>query len=77
MLSALIDEARRLGVTQVVLETGTRQPEAMGLYEGAGLERIAPFREYVDSPLSVCWADSFASTTGGSTRTGSPVAKDR
>ena len=32
MLEALEAEARRLGYTGIVLETGNRQPEALGLY---------------------------------------------
>ncbi|XXX46314.1 GNAT family N-acetyltransferase [Sorangium sp. So ce119] len=54
VLAALEAEARRLGVTRLVLETGERQPEALALYTRAGFRRIPPFGEYVDSPLSVC-----------------------
>ncbi|XXY28968.1 GNAT family N-acetyltransferase [Sorangium sp. So ce233] len=54
VLAALEAEARRLGVTRLVLETGERQPEALALYSQAGFRRIPPFGEYVDSPLSVC-----------------------
>ncbi len=56
LLFALEAEARRLGLTRLVLETGTRQHEALALYESAGFSRIAPFGEYVGSPLSVCMA---------------------
>lgn len=56
MLDALIEQARQLGVSRVVLETGHRQQEAIALYEGSGFERIPAFGEYVDSPLSVCLA---------------------
>ncbi|XXS81548.1 GNAT family N-acetyltransferase [Sorangium sp. So ce176] len=54
VLAALEAEARRLGVTRLVLETGERQPEALALYSQAGFRRTPPFGEYVDSPLSVC-----------------------
>jgi putative acetyltransferase len=54
LLEALEVEARALGVTLLVLETGARQHEAMRLYETAGFARVAPFGEYVSSPLSVC-----------------------
>jgi putative acetyltransferase len=54
ILEALEMESRRLGVRQLVLETGERQAEAMALYSRAGFARIPPFGEYVDSPLSVC-----------------------
>jgi len=56
ILAALEAEARRLGLCRLVLETGDRQPEALGLYERAGFARIPPFGEYVESPLSVCMA---------------------
>jgi GNAT superfamily N-acetyltransferase len=54
VLDALEAEARALGLTRLVLETGVRQPEAIALYERVGYARIAAFGEYVDSPLSVC-----------------------
>ena len=56
MLAALEQEAKAIGATGIVLETGTRQPEALGLYASAGYERIQPFGEYVGSPSSVCMA---------------------
>lgn len=56
LLAALEAEARRLGLSRLVLETGVRQIEAIALYERAGFSRIAPFGEYVGSPLSVCMA---------------------
>ena len=55
LLGALEGEARRLQVARIVLETGVRQREALGLYESAGYARIPSFGEYVDSPLSVCF----------------------
>jgi GNAT superfamily N-acetyltransferase len=58
LLRALEDEARALGATRLVLETGVRQPEAIGLYESAGFERIEAFGEYVGSEFSVCMAKS-------------------
>jgi RimJ/RimL family protein N-acetyltransferase len=54
LLAALEDQARRLGLTRIVLETGTRQAEALGLYGRAGYVVIPAFGEYVGSPLSVC-----------------------
>jgi GNAT superfamily N-acetyltransferase len=56
MLAALEEHARSLGLVRVVLETGARQERAMRLYARAGFVRIAPFGEYVSSPLSVCMA---------------------
>ena len=56
ILNALESEAQALGVSRLMLETGVRQSEAIALYQRAGFSRIAPFGEYVDSPLSVCMA---------------------
>ncbi len=35
---------------------GVRQSEALALYKRAGFSNIAPFGEYVRSPLSICMA---------------------
>jgi len=56
ILEALEEEGRRLGARRLLLETGERQIDAMGLYIKAGFLRIPPFGEYVGSPLSVCMA---------------------
>ena len=55
MLDHLIGYARRNGVNLVRLETGIYQPEAISLYERAGFHRIAPFGDYTDDPLSLCY----------------------
>ena len=48
-------EARELGVRRLVLETGTRQLEALRLYRAAGFVDIDPYGEYVASAAtSVC-----------------------
>jgi putative acetyltransferase len=54
VLNALEAEARQLGVSRIVLETGLRQVEALALYRRAGFVEIPLFGEYIDSPLSVC-----------------------
>lgn len=54
LLAELEAQARALGVSRLVLETGERQPEALALYERGGFVRIPAFGEYVDSPDSVC-----------------------
>ncbi len=56
ILAALEERARRHGYAALKLETGVRQPEAMGLYEAAGYERIPCFGPYAADPLSVCYA---------------------
>ena len=54
IVAALEAEARKLGLTRLVLETGVRQREALALYERTGFERIPAWGEYVGKPLSVC-----------------------
>jgi putative acetyltransferase len=53
VLDALVDEARSRNLTHVLLETGTQQPEAIGLYERAGFVRRGPFGGYADDPNSI------------------------
>jgi GNAT superfamily N-acetyltransferase len=60
ILEALETEARALGATALVLETGARQAAALALYERAGFVRVEAWGEYVVSPLSVCMAKSLA-----------------
>jgi GNAT superfamily N-acetyltransferase len=56
IVDALEEEAGKLRIKRLVLETGIRNPEAIALYERAGFRRIAAFGEYVGSPISVCMA---------------------
>jgi GNAT superfamily N-acetyltransferase len=59
LVDALEREARLLGVTKVVLETGTRLARAIRLYETMGYARIPLFGEYLASPdTSVCFGKS-------------------
>ncbi|WP_414813216.1 GNAT family N-acetyltransferase [Nocardioides sp. Root1257] len=62
MLAHLETDVARHGVEAVVLETGTRQPEAMALYESSGYEPIPPFGFYKDAPLSRCYAKRLPTT---------------
>jgi GNAT superfamily N-acetyltransferase len=55
VLRALEDAARETGSSQLVLETGTEQPEAIRFYERAGYTRIPNFGPYADSDVSVCY----------------------
>jgi GNAT superfamily N-acetyltransferase len=55
ILEELEDAARRLGYSGVVLETGDRQPEALGLYRSAGYERIPCYPPYDSRELSLCF----------------------
>jgi putative acetyltransferase len=55
LLVRLEGEARALGLERLVLETGTRQLEALALYRRAGFTDIPPYGEYAASvTTSVC-----------------------
>jgi putative acetyltransferase len=55
LLDRLEVEARTLGISRLVLETGTRQLEAIALYRHAGFTEIPGYGEYIMSPgTSVC-----------------------
>ena len=56
VLARLEDDARAAGYARTILETGTVQPEAVGLYTSSGYQPTANFGYYRDSPLSVCFA---------------------
>ena len=55
VLTALEREARALGWTRLVLETGTGQPDAVRFYEREGYTAIPRFGYYADSPESLCY----------------------
>ena len=55
VLLAVEARARELGYERLILETGTRQPEAIGLYTSSGYEPIPPYGAYRWSPLSRCF----------------------
>jgi GNAT superfamily N-acetyltransferase len=50
VLTALESAARERGWTTLRLETGPRQPEAIGLYSRAGYRPIEAFGAYVGAP---------------------------
>jgi putative acetyltransferase len=52
MLDHLAAYAQARGVFLLRLETGIHQKEAIALYEGMGFQRIPPFGEYREDPLS-------------------------
>lgn len=56
VLRALEDQARRLGSTRIVLETGTRQPDAIRFYEREGYKSIPLYGAYIGSDESVCYS---------------------
>jgi len=56
ILRALETEARGLGLSELRLETGTAQPDAIRFYEREGYAPIENFGPYIGEPLSVCYA---------------------
>ncbi len=55
LLRRLVAVAVELGYAKVVLETGTRQPEAMALYVSEGWAPVAPYGQYCGEHLSRCY----------------------
>jgi putative acetyltransferase len=53
LLEALEDVARQKHISRISLETGIRQPEAIGLYRASGYQDCLPFGTYRDDPLSL------------------------
>jgi putative acetyltransferase len=56
VLEAIETFSRESGLSKLVLETGTLQPDAMRFYEREGYARIPNFGAYIGSDLSVCYA---------------------
>lgn len=55
ILEALEESARGAGYSRLRLETGTRQPEALRLYQRSGYESIDNYGTYRGNPLSRCF----------------------
>jgi GNAT superfamily N-acetyltransferase len=55
LLEALEAQARLLGYSGIVLETGELQRESLGLYASAGYERVPCYGVYVERPWSRCF----------------------
>ena len=60
ILRELERRARDNGYTRLVLETGTKQPEAIALYESEGYERTENYGYYRDAPQSRCYRKDLA-----------------
>jgi GNAT superfamily N-acetyltransferase len=54
VLRELERAAEELGAKRLVLETGSRQPEAVAIYERAGFTPVPCRGEYEAAPLSMC-----------------------
>ena len=60
LLRALEEAAAGAGYTDLWLETGVPQPEAISLYETAGYTRMPPFGQFAGSPQQRCYGKSLA-----------------
>ncbi|WP_243062128.1 GNAT family N-acetyltransferase [Humibacter sp. RRB41] len=58
ILTRIEDDARAIGLTRLVLETGRLHDAALALYGRHGYSRIPRFGPYVTSSSSVCLAKS-------------------
>ena len=63
ILDRLEVEAGTLGIDHLVLETGSRQPEAIQMYERAGFTARDRWGEYADAPHSRCFEKRLDSAT--------------
>lgn len=54
ILAELETSAAAAGRVRMVLETGSKQPEAIALYRSCGYTPVPKFGLYRDEPLSVC-----------------------
>ena len=55
LVTALQDWASELGYQQCILETGKKQPEAIGLYLKCGFNIIPNYGQYIGVANSVCF----------------------
>mgnify|MGYP000884389761 CR=1 FL=1 len=55
LLTRLETLAREFGYAWLWLETGTKQPEALGLYASCGFQRRESYGYYKNDPASVCF----------------------
>ncbi|MFC5948941.1 GNAT family N-acetyltransferase [Pseudonocardia lutea] len=60
VLAAIERSAAAAGRRRMILETGTKQPEAVALYRSAGYVPIPGFGVYRDEPGSLCFAKIIA-----------------
>jgi GNAT superfamily N-acetyltransferase len=72
MLAELERTARAAGYQRVILETGSKQPEAVGLYRSSGYTDIPAYGYYAGSPHSM----HFAKLPGGAGEVTAEPASD-
>jgi GNAT superfamily N-acetyltransferase len=55
VLATLEEWAREMGYTRTVLETGSRQTEAVAMYDRNGYTRIPNYDQYIGVTNSICF----------------------
>jgi GNAT superfamily N-acetyltransferase len=60
ILSELENWARELSYAKCILETGKKQPEAIGLYKKCGYNLIPNYGQYAEMENSVCFEKAIA-----------------
>lgn len=76
LLAELERTARDAGGRRMVLETGTRQPEAIALYRAEGYHEIDRFGVYRHTDSSRCFAKPLVPSSPAAARTPGPVAQE-
>jgi N-acetylglutamate synthase and related acetyltransferases len=56
ILKALEEKAEKFNYSKIILETGKRQPEALGLYGKYGYTVIPNYGAYANREMSVCFS---------------------
>ena len=65
VLAELESWAAELGFRECILETGKKQPEAIGLYQKSGYELIPNYGQYAGVENSVCMEKALRLNNGG------------
>lgn len=55
LLSRLEEQVIGRDIDRLRLQTGTRQPEAISLYESSGYQRVRPWGRYAKDPNALCY----------------------
>lgn len=74
LLAHLEAQSRPRGCTQLQLETGPRQPEALAFYRRHGFQACAAFGDYPEHPLSVFMCKRLVAHGPAACAGGSPAA---
>ena len=77
MLAYLEDTARQAGVRWLLLETGSRQPEAVALYLSCGYQPVPPFGYYAERKLAIHLGKDLLTTGGEPAGTDRPAARSQ